>query len=85
MRTLAALLVQTMVANSHDGHGDSGIRFNLTFSAGPSAAPLGPADVLCWSGRAPAAAAGAVAGAAGAAVLPSAASAVAAEDGPGGA
>jgi hypothetical protein len=51
----------------------------LTYSAGPSPAPLGPADVLCWSERAPAAAAGA------AAVPPNATSAAAAEGGPGGA
>ncbi len=57
--------------NRHDGHGDSGTRFSLTYSAGPSAAP--------------AAAAGAAAGAAGAAAPPSAASTAAAEGSPGGA
>jgi hypothetical protein len=79
------------LADRRDGHGDTGTRFSLTFSAGPSAAPLRPADVLivlCWSECAPTAAvdaAAGAAGAAGAAAPPSAASAAAAEGGPGGA
>jgi hypothetical protein len=55
------------LADCRDGHSDSGTRFSLTYSAGPSAAQLGPADVLCWSERAPVAAASAAADAAGAA------------------
>jgi hypothetical protein len=59
------------IEGRRDGHGDSGTRFSLTHSAGPSAAPEDPA--------------GAAPGATGAAALPSAAPAAAAEGSPGGA
>ncbi len=77
MRTLAAPIVQTMVVvhntplpsfdieGRRDGHGDSGTRFSLTYSAGQSAAP--------------AAVAGAAPGATGSDALPSAAPAAAVE------
>jgi hypothetical protein len=73
------------LADRRDGHGDSGSRFSLTYFAGPSAAPLGSAEVICWSERRSGGSAGAAAGAAGAAAPLSAASAAAAQGGPGGA